>query len=303
MLNYKRLAAIDIGTNAIRLLIMNAIETEEDPLFKKASLIRVPVRLGLDVFGDRREISAKNIDKMMHTMSAFRHLMLVNDVYDYRACATSAMREAENGDEVAQQVLKETGIQIDIIEGGEEADIIYSTHIAELLDSEKNYLYVDVGGGSTEITMFSRNNRVASRSFNIGTIRILSEKVDEQAWGEMEKWVAEISQNFDQINLIGSGGNINKIFKMSGKKLGKPMTYEYLKNTVKYLQLYTVDERVKVLDLNIDRADVIVPAANIFLSVMRKSHAKKIYVPKIGLSDGIIRTIYGREERNVIEAV
>jgi len=303
MLNYKRLAAIDIGTNAIRLLIMNAIETEEDPLFKKASLIRVPVRLGLDVFGDDRKISDRNIDKMLHTMSAFRHLMIVNDVHDYRACATSAMREASNGDVVAEQVLRETGVKIDIIEGGEEADIIYSTHIAELLDPDKNYLYVDVGGGSTEITMFSQNNRVASKSFNIGTIRILSGKVDDQAWAEMEQWVAEISRDFDQINLIGSGGNINKIFKMSGKKLGKPMTYEYLKNTLKYLQLYSVDERVKVLDLNIDRADVIVPAANIFLSVMRKSHAKKIYVPKIGLSDGIVRTIYGRKERNVLAEV
>lgn len=303
MLNYKRLAAIDIGTNAIRLLIMNAIETEEDPLFKKASLIRVPVRLGLDVFGDDRKISDRNIDKMLHTMSAFRHLMIVNDVHDYRACATSAMREASNGDVVAEQVLRETGVKIDIIEGGEEADIIYSTHIAELLDPDKNYLYVDVGGGSTEITMFSQNNRVASRSFNIGTIRILSGKVNDQAWAEMEQWVAEISRDFDQINLIGSGGNINKIFKMSGKKLGKPMTYEYLKNTLKYLQLYSVDERVKVLDLNIDRADVIVPAANIFLSVMRKSHAKKIYVPKIGLSDGIVRTIYGRKKRNVLAEV
>ena len=300
MLNYKRLAAIDIGTNAIRLLIMNAIETEEDPLFKKASLIRVPVRLGLDVFGDMRKISNNNVEKMVHTMTAFRHLMLVNDVHDYRACATSAMREASNGEDVAQRVLEETGVRIEIIEGGEEADIIYSTHIAELLDADKNYLYVDVGGGSTEITMFSQNHRVASRSFNIGTIRILSGKVDNQAWGEMEQWVSEISKNYDQINLIGSGGNINKIFKMSGKKLGKPMTYEYLKNTLKYLQLYTVDERVKVLDLNIDRADVIVPAANIFLSVMRKSHAKKIYVPKIGLSDGIVRTIYGRSKRNRI---
>jgi exopolyphosphatase/guanosine-5'-triphosphate,3'-diphosphate pyrophosphatase len=295
----KRLAAIDIGSNAIRLLISNVIESDREPLFKKASLIRIPVRLGEDVF-ENRLISERNIVRIEHTMHAFRHIMIVNGVVDYRACATSAMRESLNGREVIDRVGKNTGINIEIIDGGDEADIIFSTHVEQIIEPSAAYLFVDVGGGSTEITLLSQGQKSLSRSFDIGTIRILKNQVTIEQWAEMGAWVQEITQSYPSISLIGSGGNINKIFKMSGKKIGSFMTYRYLRDYLHYLKEFSVEDRVRLLDLNIDRADVIVPAASIYVYVMQKCKAQRIYVPKVGLSDGIVRSIYGRKRKEVL---
>lgn len=290
-LNYKRIAGIDIGSNAIRLLICNVIDTTEGPVFKKSSLIRVPIRLGADVF-TQGKIGKRNSKRLIHAMKAFKHLMLVNDVVDYKACATSAMREADNGTSVISKLAKESGIHINIISGKEEADIIYSTHIEQLLDPKRTYLYVDVGGGSTELTLFSGQDKVTSRSFNIGTIRILTERVKPKHWEEMSKWVKQHTGNYKGVEIIGSGGNINKLFKMSGQRIGKPINLKYLNETLEHIEGLTLEERVLKLDLNVDRADVIVPASKIFVTVMQACDAKRVHVPKIGLSDGIVRTIY-----------
>lgn len=284
-------AAIDIGSNAIRLLVANVIPTEEDPLFKKSSLIRVPIRLGADAF-TVGTISENNIVRMEHAMKAFSHLMVVNGIEKYRACATSAMREAINGEEIIARVKKEANIDIEIIDGREEAKIIYSTQIQELLDHDKTYLYVDVGGGSTELSLFSKGEFLESESFKVGTIRLLNKLVKDEEWEGLKKWVMSIAEKYDDISLIGSGGNINKLFKMSGKKIGKPLYIDYIDSTLDYLKKFSVEERVKRLDLNVDRADVIVHATQIFHTIMRRANAEKVYVPKIGLSDGIIRKMY-----------
>lgn len=290
-MNYHRLAGIDIGTNAVRLLVMNVIETASGPLFKKSSLIRVPVRLGEDVFTNK-EISEANQKRMIETLHAFRHLMEVHHVVDYRACATSAMREANNGRQIVELLHASTGIQVEVIDGAEEADLIFNTGLGSFLDSRGTQLFIDVGGGSTELTWFDGRERITSASFNIGTIRMLKGLVPQEEWLYMGRWVSEHAANYGVVDCIGSGGNINKLFKMSGKKLGKPMTYDYLKKSASMLAKLTIEERVVQLDLNIDRADVIVPAADIFLWVMRKAHAVKIFVPKTGLADGIVQKLY-----------
>ena len=290
-MQYKKIGAIDIGTNAIRLLISNVIETEEGPVFKKSSLIRMPIRLGADVF-TKGKIGKRNVKRLIHAMKAFRHIMLVNEVIDYKACATSAMREAENGTRVIAKIAEESGIHINIISGKEEADIIYSTHIEQLLNPKKTYLYVDVGGGSTELTLFSGQDKVVSKSFNIGTIRILTDRVKPKHWKEFHSWIDHHTAKFKNVEIIGSGGNINKLFKMSGLSLGKPIDLKYLNESMARLESLTLEERVLKLDLNVDRADVIVPASQIFLAVMKSSKAQKVHVPKIGLSDGIVRTLY-----------
>ena len=290
-MEFKRIGGIDIGTNAIRLLISNVIETEDGPVFKKSSLIRMPIRLGADVFTKGR-ISKKNVKRLVHAMKAFHHIMKVNEVIDYKACATSAMREAENGTAVISRIAKESGVFINIISGKEEADIIYSTHIEKLLNPKKTYLYVDVGGGSTELTLFSGQDKVISRSFNIGTIRILTDRVKPKHWKEFKAWIEMHTEKYKSVEIIGSGGNINKLFKMSGQSLGKPIDMRYLNESMERLEGLTLEERVLQLDLNVDRADVIVPASQIFLTVMKSCKAQKVHVPKIGLSDGIVRTIY-----------
>lgn len=290
-MEFKRIGGIDIGTNAIRLLISNVIETEEGPVFKKSSLIRMPIRLGADVFTKGR-ISKRNVKRLVHAMKAFHHIMEVNEVVDYKACATSAMREAENGTSVISKIAKESGVYINIISGKEEADIIYSTHIEKLLNPKKTYLYVDVGGGSTELTLFSGQDKVVSRSFDIGTIRILTDRVKPKHWKEFRSWIEVHTEKHKGVEIIGSGGNINKLFKMSGQSLGKPIDMRYLNESMERLEALTLEQRVLQLDLNVDRADVIVPASQIFLTVMRSCRAQKVHVPKIGLSDGIVRAIY-----------
>lgn len=292
MLSIKKYAAIDIGSNAVRLLISNIIEQKGKPVqFKKNSLVRVPIRLGADVFIKKR-ISKENTQRMVDTMLAFNLLMKSHKVVKYKACATSAMRESENGRKVVDLILKNSGISIDIIDGEEEAAIIAATDLNKYIDPDKTYLYVDVGGGSTEFTIIDRGNQVVSRSFKIGTVRLLNDMVLKETWQELEKWIGEHAKGYDKIDVLGSGGNINKIFKISGKNLGKPLSYFYMTSYYNTLQTYSYEERITELDLNQDRADVIIPAMRIYLSAMKWSGAKNIYVPKIGLADGIIKSIY-----------
>ena len=292
MLSIQKYAAIDIGSNAVRLLIMNVIEEVGKPvLFKKNSLVRVPIRLGSDVFITQK-ISEENTRRMTDTMLAFKLLMKSHKVVKYKACATSAMREAINGKEVAKLIYKNSKIRIDIIEGEEEAAIIAATDLHTYIQNDKTYLYVDVGGGSTEFTVIHKGKSVASKSFQIGTVRLLNDMVKKDAWLELEVWIKTQANLYDKIEVIGSGGNINKIFKVSGKAMGKPLTYFYLTSYYNILQSYSYDERITILDLNQDRADVIIPAMRIYLSSMKWSGAKHIYVPKIGLADGIIKSIY-----------
>ncbi|NMH89490.1 Ppx/GppA phosphatase family protein [Flavivirga algicola] len=292
MLKIKKYAAIDIGSNAVRLLISNIIEQKGKPVqFKKNSLVRVPIRLGADVFV-KNKISKENTQRIVDTMMAFKLLMKSHKVVKYKACATSAMRESANGREVVDLVLKESGISIDVIKGKEEAAIIAATDLHKYIDNNKTYLYVDVGGGSTEFTVIHRGKQVASKSFKIGTVRLLNDIVKKESWQELEQWIGTYAKSYHKIEVIGSGGNINKIFKISGKALGKPLTYFYLSSYYHTLQSYSYEERITELGLNQDRADVIIPAMRIYLSSMKWSGAKNIYVPKIGLADGIIKSIY-----------
>ena len=289
----EKLAGIDIGSNAVRLLVSNVITEKkgENPSFIKSALVRVPIRLGADTFIKGR-ISEENIGRMIKAMQAFKLLMEVHGVQNYRACATSAMREAVNGNDVVTTIFKKTAIKIEIIDGKKEAAIIYSTDLSKIIESDKSYLYVDVGGGSTELTVFSNGKIIKSKSLKIGTVRLLDTKNAGEIWESMEIWIKSNTSNLKNISLIGSGGNINKIFKLSGKPLGKPLSLLYLKAYYKFLRQLTYEQRISELGLNPDRADVIVPATEIYLSAMKWSCAKRIYVPKIGLADGIVKRLY-----------
>ena len=288
----KKYAAIDIGSNAIRLLIANVIEKEgHETQYSKSSLIRVPIRLGADAFTSGI-ISEKNITRFTDAMLAFKLLMKINEIEKFKACATSAIRESKNGKDIVKMVSEKTGINIDIISGKTEAAIIASTNLSDFIQVDKSYLYVDVGGGSTEFTFFSHGKIIASRSFKIGTVRAIDKKHRKKINEEIKNWIKITSVNLSKITLIGSGGNINKIFKMSGKAIGKPLSYIYLKAHYKFLKNLTYDQRIIELGLNPDRADVIIPANKIYINAMKWSGAHKIYVPKIGLADGIIKGLH-----------
>jgi exopolyphosphatase/guanosine-5'-triphosphate,3'-diphosphate pyrophosphatase len=294
LLEIKKYGAIDIGSNAIRLLISNVIVSEyKEPQFKKSSLVRVPIRLGADAFVSGI-ISEQNTNRMINAIEAFKLLMKVHGVKKYKACATSAMREATNGKEVVEKIYRKTGVHIDIIGGKEEAKIISSTDLNQLIEGNNSYLYVDVGGGSTEITLFSKGKIITSKSFKMGTVRLLNNKksVNKEIFSNVEKWIKKNTKDLKKVCLIGSGGNINKLFKMSGRTEGKPISFIYLNAQYQFLKQMSFNERVSELSLNPDRADVIIPATKIYLSAMKWSGARKIYVPKIGLSDGIIKSLF-----------
>jgi len=292
MINIKKLAAIDIGSNAMRLLISNVVEQEgKEPQFNKSSLVRVPIRLGQDAF-TVGEISEENIDRMVDAMKAFNLLMKVHKVERYMAFATSAMREAYNAKEVVALIKKKADIKIEIIDGKKEAAIIASTDLHHLLKTDETYLFVDVGGGSTEFTLFSDGKLVNSRSFKAGTVRLLNNMVHDVVWDEIEKWIKTNTADYDEVTLIGSGGNINKLFKMSGKQQEKPLSYIYINSQYAFLNSLTYEQRIAELGLNSDRADVIIHATRIYLNAMKWSGARQIYVPKIGLSDGIVKAMY-----------
>lgn len=288
----RKFAAIDIGSNAVRLLVHNVIEEDKkETLFRKNSLIRIPVRLGEDSF-TVGEISDYNIGRMLSTMQAFKHLMNVMGVEKYMACATSAMREANNGYEIIERIRNETGIDIQIIDGKKEASIIASTDLKDLIQSDQSYLYIDVGGGSTEFTLIREGKIVVSKSFKIGTVRLINNLVKESVWQQIETWIKDQTQHISKISIIGSGGNINKLHRMSGRREGEPLSYIWINAQYHFLQHLSYEERVSELGLNPDRADVIIPATRIYMSSAKWSGAKKIHVPKIGLSDGIIKTLY-----------
>jgi len=287
-----RLAAIDIGSNAARLLISEVnFDVNGIAKFNKIDLIRVPLRLGFDVF-EKGEISEHRIDMILQTMKAYKHLLNVYEVKHLKACATSAMRDAKNGIEIIKRIKHETGIDIEIISGSDEAAFIYENHVAENLDKEHSYLYIDVGGGSTELTFFSNNKLVFKDSYNIGTIRLLKNKVKEDAWDEMKNSLKEKTKGHKEVTAIGSGGNINKIFTLSKRKEDKPLPLELLRDYYKELSNVSLIDRITIYKLKEDRADVIVPALQIYINVMRWAGCNEIYVPRIGLADGLIHHLY-----------
>ncbi|WP_153798683.1 Ppx/GppA phosphatase family protein [Foetidibacter luteolus] len=287
-----KLAAIDIGSNAARLLIVEVIDDDNGkPQFNKVNLVRVPLRLGFDVF-EKGEISKQRVGMVIQTMKAYRHLLNVYDVPHLIACATSAMRDARNSNDIIRKVKLETGIEIKIISGDEEATVIYENHFAETLDKEHGYLYIDVGGGSTEITFFAEGKLRYKESFNIGTIRLLKYQVDDGHWDAMRDKIKQNIKTKYPIIAIGSGGNINKIFSLSKKKEGRPLHLDLLKDYYKEFSSFSVQERIRIYKLRDDRADVIVPALQIYINVMRWVNADEIYVPKIGLADGLVQHLY-----------
>ena len=295
MLNIKKYGAIDVGSNAIRLLIVTVIEQEgKVAKFKKTSLIRVPIRLGTDVFVEGK-VSEASYLRMLDSFKAFQLLMKIHHVFKYRACATSAMREAKNGKTIVKRLLKATGIEINIINGNEEAKIIASTDLKTYLVHDKVFLYVDVGGGSTELTIYSEGKTVASKSFKMGTVRLINNLVDDKMWDQIKDWIKNNTQKYSHITLLGTGGNINSTYKYSGKKIGTPLNYKYLIAYFNKVKAFSYDDRIVELDMNPDRADVIIPALKIYIFAMKWSGAECIYVPKVGLSDGIIRSLYNEK--------
>lgn len=297
-------AAIDIGSNAVRLLIKSiAREAVQEKKIKKVMMLRVPLRLGFDVFSIG-ELSEKKADKLKRLMKAFRQLMKIYDVDDYRACATSAMRDARNGRTIIKKIEKDTGIRIEIIDGQEEARMIYNNHIECMEDRLGNYMYVDVGGGSTEINLLTNGELVWSVSYNIGTVRMLSNAVKEGTWQQMEEELMKVTEGVAAINIIGSGGNINKLFRLADKKDKKlqRLPVSSLQTVYDVLKPLTPEERVEAFSLKQDRADVIVPAAEIFLKIAEVVHAEYIYVPVIGLSDGIIDNLYAKSLEKEMKA-
>ncbi len=290
-----RYAAIDIGSNAVRLLIADIIRNNGVVSFKKNTLVRVPLRLGDDAFINK-EISPQKEEDLIKTMSAFRNLMDVYKVSDYMACATSAMREATNGGEIVGKVKME-GVDLQIIDGSREAKIIYSSHIQQQLENKKAYLYIDVGGGSTELTMFADMKLLASRSFDIGTIRILDNQDKEETWEEMRKWVKSQCKPYKAVYGIGTGGNINKLSRLVNVSEDKPVSYAKLKSMYEYLNAFSLKDRINVLGLNSDRADVIIPACEIFLTLMKYGRLRQVIVPRVGLADGMIQTLIDQKHR------
>lgn len=287
-----RLAAIDIGSNAARLLISEAFTEKDGKVrFDKLNLVRVPLRLGFDVF-EKGEISKEKRGMVLQTMKAYSHLINAYGVKQVIVCATSAMRDASNSADIIRKVKLETGLEIKIISGELEASLIYENHIAENMDTEHSYLYIDVGGGSTELTFFADGKLISKESFNIGTIRLLKNMVTEAQWDSMKETIKQKTKGYKKIAAIGTGGNINKVFSLSKKKDGRPLTLDLLKDYFKELSSYNVADRIRLYDLREDRADVIVPALLIYLNVMRWADADEIYVPKIGLADGLIHHLH-----------
>jgi exopolyphosphatase/guanosine-5'-triphosphate,3'-diphosphate pyrophosphatase len=287
-----RLAAIDIGSNAARLLIADVTQDKEGrPQFNKLNLVRVPLRLGFDVF-EKGEISKEKRGMVLQTMKAYGHLINAYGVKNVIACATSAMRDASNSADLIRKIKLETGLEIEIISGDLEASIIYENHIAENMDTDHSYLYIDVGGGSTELTFFADGKLVFKHSFNIGTIRLLKDMVDDNKWNEIKDFLKTKIKDHKKIIAIGTGGNINKVFSLSKKKDGKPLDITLLKDYYKEISSFSLEDRMNIYKLREDRADVIVPALQIYINVMRWADADEIYVPKIGLADGLIQHLY-----------
>ena len=292
-----KFAAIDIGSNAIRILISNVIQTEDKSVyFQKNALVRVPIRLGEDSF-TMGEISKRNIKRMVKAMKAFKLLMNVHGVSEYLAFGTSALREANNGSHVINIIKKKARVKVEIIDGTKEAEIISNSKISDFLNTRKTLLLVDVGGGSTEFTILNKEKNITSKSFNIGTVRLINNMVDERVWEQIKIWLQKHTKEFDKITLLGSGGNINKLIKLTKVKEGKPLSLISLNVIYKELESLSYEERMINFELNPDRADVILPAARIYLKALEWSGGQNIYVPKVGLSDGMIKYLYNKSKK------
>ncbi len=290
MITGRRFAAIDIGSNAVRLLLSEVFESDNGPYFRKISLIRMPIRLGKDAF-ILGKISPDNSDRLLNTIQGFKSLVAAYRPLDFRACATSAMREAGNGEKIRKQILSQTGVDIHIIDGKEEARIIFANNPKSRLADDNSWLYVDVGGGSTEITIFS-NGKTVSRSFSIGTIRLLENLVHRSQWKDLKSWIRDHTRNFSDIGAVGSGGNINNIIKLAKFTDGKTITFGKMKQVRNHLKFFSYDDRITKLGLKPDRADVIMPALKIYMAVMKWGGIQSIAVPQIGLADGMVRIMY-----------
>ena len=287
-----KLAAIDIGSNAVRLLFINVYETPEGPSYVKDAMYRVPLRLGEEVF-KKGKLSKKKIKDFVNTMQAFKKLMKVHDPVAYMACATSAMREAENAKEVLEKIKKKTGIKITVISGQEEADILFSNHVEQFQpDPDLNYMYIDVGGGSTELVLISKGEKKDRRSFNIGTLRLRDGKIADKEWLNMEYWLMGLRDKYPSMKAVGTGGNINTIQKYFNKSKGSELTRKAIEDTYNLLKPLTLEEKILKYSLKPDRADVIVPAAEIFLKVMTIMDIEKIIIPKVGLADGMVHQMF-----------
>ena len=294
-----RFAAIDVGSNAIRLLFIRVIVKEnETPYFIKESLFRMPLRLGHDAFTIGM-ISKNNCNRFVSTIIGFKNLIDAYNPLLYRACATAAMRNAANGSELVNKVERASGIKLDIISGQEEASMILSKNINQYLKTKKNYIHIDVGGGSTELTIISKGRRIISKSFSIGSVRLLENKVQESYWEVLHNWIRKNIKSFSFIKAIGSGGNINKIASMLGKNKGKTAHYNDIKQLINKISSKNIEERITTLGLRPDRADVIIYASKIYLKCMKWSGASKIIVPQSGLADGIVSQLYDDYMKNL----
>lgn len=288
----EKYAAIDIGSNAVRVLITNVITVPGNPpKFVKNAIVRVPIRLGEDSF-TVGEISTINKKRVIKAMQAFKLIMKIHGVKDYMACATSALREANNSGEVVDKIKAKTGIKVQVIDGKREAEIISKTNIFEFINKNRTFLYIDVGGGSTEFSVLINGKRIVSRSFKIGTVRMLNNMVNDKVWLEIQSWIETNTAGFNKIALLGSGGNINKLFKIAGIKEGRPLSHIKLNTLYSQLNELSYDERILKFNLNPDRSDVIIPASQIYLKALKWSGALEIFVPKIGLADGMIKVLY-----------
>jgi exopolyphosphatase/guanosine-5'-triphosphate,3'-diphosphate pyrophosphatase len=288
----ERYAAIDIGSNAVRVLISNVVtKATAPPKYMKSSLVRVPIRLGQDSF-TVGEISPRNIKRMVKAMKAFKLIMKVNNVKKYMACATSALREANNASEVINEVKKKTGIEIQVIDGKREAEIIATTNIFESINKNRTFLFIDVGGGSTEFSVLVKGKRIVSKSFKVGTVRMINNMVSDKVWEEIKMWIETHTKDYSKLALLGSGGNINKLFKIAKVKDGRPLSFIKLNTLYNELNQLDYNERIIQWELNPDRSDVIIPATQIYLKALQWSGATEIFVPKIGLSDGMIKVLY-----------
>lgn len=287
-----KLAAIDVGSNAMRLLINTIYDDGKELTFNKTFLIRAPIRLGRDAFTSQ-VISQENLERMLKAMKAFRLMMDIHDIDNYSAFATSAMREIKGSDKIVKKIKEKSGINLEVIDGQREGNIIFETELKEYVKDNNTYVYVDVGGGSTECTILAKGKIVTTKSFKVGTVRWLEGKVDEDYLKrEVKPWIKENCKGYKDVYILGSGGNINHIFKRSQRKRGTPLTYRYLNQQRKAISKLTFEERLTEYNMKTDRADVIVPALEIYTSIMRFAKSKKIFVPKIGLSDGMIQYMY-----------
>ena len=286
-----RFAAIDVGSNAMRLFFCRVLENGKGPTFIKESMIRMPLRLGHDAF-TKNKISDDTCNKFVDTMYGFNSLIHAYDPISFKACATEAMRQATNGMGLVNRVKKETGINLNIISGKEEANIIISTHINKYVQMDQHCLYVDVGGGSTELTIIKNKKTLFSKSFSIGSVRLLEEQVRKDDWKMMKKWINDKTSNIENIQSIGSGGNINKILTLLKRSKGKSVSIQDIKKIITKIKPYSLHDRIVKLELRPDRADVIVHAGKIYSKCMEWSGAKKMIVPQAGLPDGIISQLY-----------